>query len=226
MPRSPTLYGSSVGKKVAMAVTGLLLFLFVVGHMFGNLKVFQGAAKFDAYAEFLRAVGSPLLGHGQFLWIARIVLLVAVLVHVTAAIQLTRLSRAARPVGYRHRLRPEASTYASRTMRWGGVIIAAFVVYHLLHFTFGSVHPDFVAGSVYHNVVVGFQIWPVALAYVIAMGALALHLYHGLWSVFQTLGANSPKYNSLRRPLAAVLALIIFLGFVAVPVSVLTGVVR
>lgn len=111
-------------------------------------------------------------------------------------------------------------------MRWGGAIIAAFVIYHLLHFTFGTVHPDFVAGSVYHNVIVGFQDWIVAGSYMVAVGVLGMHLYHGVWSVFQTLGANNPRYNRLRRPAATAAALIIFFGFVAVPLSVLAGLVQ
>lgn len=209
-----------------MAVTGIVLFLFVVGHMLGNLKIFQGPEKFNAYAEFLREIGDPILGHGQFLWIARLGLLLAVGIHIVAAVQLTRMSRAARPVKYKRALEPDASTYASRTMRWGGAIIAAFVIYHLLHFTFGTVHPDFVAGSVYHNVIVGFQDWIVAGSYMVAVGVLGMHLYHGVWSVFQTLGANNPRYNRLRRPAATAAALIIFFGFVAVPLSVLAGLVQ
>lgn len=209
-----------------MAITGLVLFFFVTAHMLGNLKVFQGPEKFDAYAEFLREFGEPLLGHSQFLWIFRVGLLLAIALHIVAAVQLTRMSQQARPVRYQHRLIPSASTYASRTMRWGGVIIATFVVYHLLHLTVGAAHPDFVAGSVYHNVVVGFRNWIVTLAYVVAMGVLSLHLYHGVWSTFQTLGAGRAERSPVRRSLAAGVALVIFLGFITVPVSVVTGVVR
>lgn len=226
MRRALTLYGSSIGKKVMMAVTGLILFLFVVAHMVGNLKIFSGPAKFDAYAAFLREIGVPLLGHSQVLWTLRLVLIASVVIHILAAIQLTRMSRKARPLGYRRSLVPSASTYASRTMRWGGVIIAAFVTYHLLHLTFGSAHPDFVEGSVYHNVVVGFQNRIVAAAYIVAVGVLGLHLYHGVWSTLQTLGASSSVYNRYRRPVAAAVALVVFLGFAAVPVAVLTGAVR
>lgn len=226
MRRAISLYRSSVGKKVMMAATGIILFLFVVAHMLGNLKIFQGPEKFDAYAEFLRDVGAPIFGRSQLLWVFRVVLLLAVAVHIVAAIQLTRKSQGARPVRYKRSLDPSASTYASRTMRWGGVILAAFVTYHLLHFTVGTVHPEFVAGSVYANVVVGFQNRLVAGAYIVAMAALALHLYHGVWSTFQTLGVNEPAYNRFRRPMAAAVAIVLFLGFIAVPVSVLTGIVR
>ncbi|MFQ5705161.1 MAG: succinate dehydrogenase cytochrome b subunit [Gemmatimonadales bacterium] len=224
MQRVFNLYRSSVGKKVMMAATGVIFFLFVLLHMFGNLKAFSGAEKFDHYAESLREMGAPILGHGQALWIVRVVLLLAVTVHVVAAVQLWRMSKSARPVPYQHGLEHAASTYASRTMRWGGVIIFLFVVYHLLHFTTGSVHPDFVPGSAYHNLVVGFQSWPVAVAYIVAMCALAMHVYHGVWSGLQTIGANHPRYNRLRRPFAAVVAVIIFLGFVSIPVSVLAGI--
>ncbi|NIM50697.1 MAG: succinate dehydrogenase [Gemmatimonadales bacterium] len=225
MRRVLSLYRSSVGKKILMAATGVIFFLYVFAHMFGNLKAFQGPEKFDHYAEFLREVGAPVFGHGQVLWIARVVLLVCVAVHVLAALQLWRMSAVARPVKYGRRLEPEESTYASRTMRWGSVIIFLFVVYHILHFTVGSVHPDFIPGSAYHNLVVGFQVWPMALAYVVVMFVLCLHLYHGVWSGLQTLGANHPRYNRYRRPFATVVAGVIFLGFISVPISVLIGII-
>ena len=225
MRRLFTFFRSSIGMKVVMAVTGLILVLFVIGHMVGNLKVFQGPEKFDAYAEFLREVGYPLVGHGQLLWVVRTVLLISVIVHIAAAVQLTRMGVGARPVRYR-RWTPDASTYASRTMRWGGVIIFAFVVYHLLHLTFGTAHPDFVAGAAFHNVVVAFRVWPVTAAYVVATVALGFHLYHGAWSVFQSLGGNHPDYNRYRRPLAGAVAVAVTLGFMAVPIAVVTGLVR
>ncbi len=221
-----SLYRLSIGKKIVMAATGLVLFLYVLGHMLGNLKAFQGSEKLNAYAEFLREVGAPALGHGQLLWIIRIVLLVAVGLHAVSAWQLARMSQLARPVAYQHRLERDASTYASRTMRWGGVVIFLFVIYHLLHFTVGSAHPDFVAGSVYRNVVIGFQSWPVASVYVAAMLALGMHLYHGVWSMFQTFGMNHPRHNPFRRLFAAVLAVVIVVGFLAVPVGVLTGILE
>lgn len=225
MRRVFALARTTVGQKAVMAVTGIILFGFVLMHMLGNLKVFQGPAKLDAYAEWLREVGSPLLGHGQLLWIVRGVLLVATGLHLWSAFVLTRVSRAARPVRYR-RLESVESTYASRTMRWGGVLIALFVAYHLLHLTFGSVHPDFRTGSVYHNMISGFRVWPVSAFYIVAMVALSLHLFHGLWSLFQTLGWNHPKYNRYRRAFATVFALVIGVGNISMPVAILLGLVR
>jgi len=222
MKRVVGLYGTSVGKKIAMASTGIVLVLFVIVHMIGNLKLYQGPERLNAYAEFLREAGGPALGRGEVLWIARIVLLAAVLIHVTAAIQLARQSRAARPVGYR-RTPHEELTYASRTMRWGGIIIFLFVVYHLLHFTTGTLHPDFIAGDVYHNMVVGFQSWPTSVAYMLAMLALGFHLYHGIWSMTQTLGVNHPRCDRLRRPIALLIAGAVVLGNLSFPISVLAG---
>jgi len=224
MRRVLDLYRSSVGKKVIMALTGVVLVLFVLGHMAGNLKAFQGPEAFNHYAEGLREFGDPFLPRTGALWIARLGLLAAVGLHVLAAVQLTRMSHGARSVGY-GKEESLVFSYASRTMRWGGVIILAFVVYHILHFTTGTVHHDFVAGDAYHNLVAGFQNPWIALSYVVAVGALAFHLYHGIWSTFQTLGLNHPKYNRFRRPLAGVLAGLTFLGFITVPVGVVAGVI-
>jgi len=225
MRRVLSLYRSSVGKKILMAVTGVIFVLFVLAHMYGNLKAFYGPEYFNHYAEFLREVGAPLFAHGQLLWLFRIVLLLAVGVHVLMAFQLWWMSKQARPVRYAKALQPEESTYASRTIRWGGVIILSFVVYHILHFTIGTVHPNFVAGAAYENLVIGFQSWPVVIAYSVAMVALCLHLYHGVWSGLQTLGANHPRYNRYRRPLAFVVAGIVFIGFMTVPVSIVAGII-
>ncbi len=222
MSRLTRWYATSVGKKIAMAATGVLLVLYVVVHMLANLKLYQGPEQINAYAEFLREAGAPVLARGQFLWLARAVLLAAVLVHVVAAIQLARRSRAARPVGYRTPPHDELS-YASRTMRWGGVIIALFVVYHILHLTTGDVHPDYVPGEVYHNVVAGFRSWPASLAYMLAMLALGLHLYHGIWSMTQTLGINHPRVDRFRRPVAAMVAGAVMLGNLSFPIAVLAG---
>lgn len=219
------LVHSSIGQKIQMAVTGVILFAFVVGHMLGNLKAFQGPEKFNAYAEFLRAMGQPVFGHAQLLWLIRLVLLVAVVVHIVAAVRLIRMSHAARPERYRRSLQPDASTYASRTMRWGGVIIFLYVAYHLMHLTFGNAHPAFVPGDPYHNLVTGLAAWPVSAVYILAVSVLGLHLYHGLWSGMQTLGLNHPAYNNLRRPAAALVALLITAGYITVPVGVLTGVI-
>jgi len=146
-------------------------------------------------------------------------------VHMAAAWQLTRQSTAARPVAYKRAPHLEMS-YASRTMRWGGVIILLYVIYHLMHMTFGNAHPFFVAGDVYHNLVYGFQSWPVVLAYLVATGALAFHLHHGVWSALQTLGAAHPRYDGYRRAGAALTAVVVSLGFASVPVAVITGWLR
>lgn len=225
MRRVFALYRTSVGKKIAMAVSGIPLIGFVIVHMAGNLKVYQGREAFNHYAEGLRVFGAPFFAQGQVLWLLRIALLAAVLVHIAAAAQLFLQSRRARRVGYR-RFDSLAFSYASRTMVWGGLIILGFVVYHLMHFTFGNAHPDFVPGDAYHNFVTGFRVLPVSLAYIAAMIPLGLHLYHGTWSVFQTLGANHPRYNRYRRPLAALVAITVVLGNVSFPVAVLLGWVR
>ena len=208
-----------------MALTGAILVLWVIGHMLGNLKAFLGPQSINQYAEGLRTVGEPFFPRGSILWMVRIVILASVGIHILAATQLTLLSRSARSVGYRKAPHLEQS-YASRTMRWGGVIILLYVIYHLLHLTFGRVHPDFVAGDVYHNLVTGFQAWPVVAAYVVATAALMFHLYHGIWSATQTLGAAHPHYDRFRRALSASVAVLLFAGFVSVPAAVLLGVVR
>jgi succinate dehydrogenase / fumarate reductase cytochrome b subunit len=221
-----TLIRSAVGKKALMATSGLVLFGFVLGHMAGNLKLYLGAESLNHYAEWLREVGTPLLPPSGLLWIARAVLLAAVGIHVWSAWQVTRMDRRARPVDYADR-RVVKATYASRTMRWGGVIILLFVLYHLAHFTFGPAwaHPDFIPGDVYHNVVAGFRIWPVSAFYLVAQAALALHLYHGLWSLFQTLGWNHPRFNPWRRTFARAFALVILVGNASFPIAVMAGLV-
>ncbi|HEX6288903.1 MAG TPA: succinate dehydrogenase cytochrome b subunit [Herpetosiphonaceae bacterium] len=229
-----TLYRTSIGKKVVMAVTGIILVGFVVAHMVGNLKVFLGAEAINAYAGFLRDVGEPLFPREALLWVARIVLLVSVVLHITAATQLTIQDRASRPQRYAVH-KPVQATYASRTMRWGGVIVLLFIIYHILHLTLGQV--GFAAGQylhedpnngfqVYANVVNGFRNPLVSLFYIVAMGAVGLHLYHGVWSMFQTLGLNSVKFNSLLRGLAMVTALAVVLGNISIPIAVLTGILR
>lgn len=223
--RDLTLWDSTVGKKIMMAVTGVILIGFVVVHMIGNLKVYQGAEAFNHYAEGLRTLGEPFFGYGQVLWILRIILLAAVIIHIVAAVQLVLHSRKARSIGYRKYDGDMAFSYASRTMTWGGLIILGFVIYHLLHLTFGSAHPDFVPGDVYHNFVAGFQSWPVSIAYILAMIPLGFHLYHGFWSMLQTFGATNPQFNHVRRPIAAVLAGSVVVGNISFPVAVLAGVV-
>lgn len=208
-----------------MAITGALLFGFILLHLIGNLKVFQGPEKLNQYAAWLREMGGPVLGHGQALWLLRIALIVAVVLHMTSALQLWRMSAAARTDRYRKR-HHEESTYASRTMRWSGIIIVLFVVYHLLHFTFGTVHPTFQPGDVYHNVVAGFQVWWVSAFYILTMVVLGAHMQHGLWSAFQTLGVSSSTSRNVQRATAIIIAWAIALGNISMPVAVLTGFVR
>ena len=209
---------STIGRKVVMAVTGLLLFGFVVAHMLGNLQVYLGPTKLDEYGAALRRL--PAL-----LWALRIGLLAAVVGHVWAASTLTLTNWAARPRGYR-KTRYQESSYASRTMRWSGVILFLFVVYHLLHFTLGNVHPDFVEGGVNHNFVTGLQVPWVSAFYVVAMLCLGLHMYHGVWSLLQTLGLNHPRYNQLRLAFATFITAVVVIGNISMPVAVLTGLIR
>ncbi|MEW6368743.1 MAG: succinate dehydrogenase cytochrome b subunit [Acidobacteriota bacterium] len=211
-------YGTTIGKKVFMAVTGLCLFGFVLVHMIGNLQVYAGQARLDAYAAFL--------AHNEkLLWVARLALLLLVALHIIAAVQVWWRNRGARPVEYRGKA-DLGIDYAARTMVWSGPIIAAFVLYHLFHFTWGTVHPSYIVGAVYHNVVTGFQVPWVAAFYIIANFLLAVHLYHGLWSWFQTLGLEHPRYNALRRVFAVGLSVLIGIGNISIPLSVLTGLVR
>ena len=173
-------YTSTTGKKAVMAVSGCILFLFVLGHLIGNLQIYEGPEKLNGYAVLLRT--EPAL-----LWAVRAVLLAMVLLHIWASVQLAARNIGARPMGYQKK-KATGSSYASRTMYWSGPIILAFVIYHLLDFTFGKVNPHYEPGNVYGNVVASFQVIPVAVFYIIAMLLLCLHLYHGLWSMFQSLG--------------------------------------
>jgi succinate dehydrogenase / fumarate reductase cytochrome b subunit len=211
---------STIGKKVVMAVTGIMMIGFVVAHVTGNLLVFRGAAPMNEYSAFLKSLGG-------LLWAMRLALLLAVLLHVIAAVQLTRRSRAARPVKYRGR-QPQVSTVASRTIRWGGVLLAVFIVLHLLHFTTGTIRPagSFSHTDVYANVIASFRIWWVSALYLVAMAALGLHLFHGTWSAVRTLGIARPAADPLHRRLAMILALALFVGFSVIPLAVLAGWVR
>jgi succinate dehydrogenase / fumarate reductase cytochrome b subunit len=212
-------WDSSVGKKIVMGATGLILVGFVIFHMAGNLQFFAGAERFNAYSHLLQ---HDLI---ELTWLLRIGLLVAVVLHVTAAVQLTRRNWAARPDGYTRR-DPQVSTYAARTLRWGGVYLLLFIPYHLLHFTTGTVHPAFVKDGAYGNVVIGFQVMWVGLFYLGAMFFLALHLYHGTWAGFRTLGMARPSGDPLRRRLALAVAVLVPLGFSLLPLSVMLGFVR
>lgn len=217
---SPTFLGSTVGKKIVMAVTGLVLFGFVLVHMIGNLQLYLGPAALNAYGELLRT-----FLHGAGIWIARTVLLACVGLHVWAATALTLTNRDARPIGYR-KWQAKESTYAGRTSRWSGFILLAFILFHLAHLTTGQLHPTFVPGEVYQNVVSGFSNPLVSGFYIVAMLLLGLHLRHGVWSLMQTLGLNHPRYNSLRQVVAAGFATVIVVANISFPVMVLAGVVK
>ncbi len=228
MRRVVALYRSTVGKKVLMAVSGFIWFGFLIGHMAGNLKAFTGQESFNHYAEFLRHMGEPLVPPTFLLWVARGLLILALGVHVLMAFQTWGRSRSARQAGYRKEEQLSFS-WASRFMRWGGVLILVFIVYHILHMTLGTVHADFRPADAsghyaYHNLVTGLSNPLVAGFYILAMAAICLHLWHGIWSMMQTLGANHPKYRDFRRPIAVGFALVIFLGFISVPISVLAGI--
>ena len=210
-----------------MAVTGLLLALFLYAHMLGNLKIFFGGATFDHYAHWLRTIGTPLLPAGWYLWLQRTVLTVAVLGHIAAATILARRARAARPVRYAHRPKVRGS-YAARTMRWGGVIILLFVVYHILDLTTGTLNPQGAAGQPYGNVVADFAParWYVTLFYTLAIVAVGFHLRHGLFSAVRTLGQQTARGERIARATALVLSLILVVGYLSVPFAVLTGLVK
>lgn len=211
-------YRTSVGKKLVMAVTGLVMAVFVLAHMLGNLQIYQGPEKLNHYAQLLRT-SMPLL------WTVRGLLLLAVGLHIIAGVQVTLQDWRSRPRGYAIIKYKEAGL-ASRTMIWGGLVIAAFVVYHLLHLTLGSAHPDFLPGDVYRNVVTGFQVPLVSGFYILANVFLAVHLYHGMWSWFQTLGFAHAKYNRARRVFATLYAVVIGVGNVSIPLAVLAGFVK
>lgn len=224
MRRVYSLYSTSVGKKFTMAVSGAIFVLFVIVHMFGNLKVYLGPEAFNHYAEGLRSFGEPFLGHEWFLWAFRAGLIGFLLIHTIAAWQTSRQSWAARGEKYRKK-ENLVFNYASRTMRWGGVVLLLFVLYHLLHLTTGTLHPDFVQGDAYHNFVTGFRSLPVVAVYSAGMIALGLHLYHGTWSAFHTLGFDGPRVRKWREPFALGVALIVVLPNLSFPVAVLTGVI-
>jgi succinate dehydrogenase / fumarate reductase cytochrome b subunit len=204
-----------------MAVTGLIMVGFLLLHMLGDLKIFFGPRDFDGYAHWLRTIGEPVLHGSWFLWSQRVLLAAAVVMHVTAAAQLSRRDRLARPQQYAHGLRARAS-YATRTMRWGGVIVALFIVWHLLDLSFGLVNPHFAAGRPYRNVVVDFQVWWINLIYIVAVVLVGLHLQHGFASAARTLGSANTTIQLVGTGIAA----LITVGFIAVPIGVMTGLVR
>lgn len=211
-------YRSTLGRKVVMAVTGAVLVVFLLGHVSGNLLMFRGAEAMNAYAAFLK-------GSAAILWSVRLVLLLSLVLHVHAAWSLTRQNRAARPAGYAS-LKRQSSTFSAMSLRVGGVILFAFLVFHILHFTTGTLHPMFDVHDAYGNVVIGFSVPAVVLFYLLAMAALALHLHHGVWSLFQTVGWNHPHVNPLRRRVATLLSILVPVGFSAIVLAVAFGMIQ
>ncbi len=222
--RAITFYGTTIGKKVVMAISGLVWVGFLVGHMAGNLQAFPlfgGYEKFNAYSEFLRHTPS-------LLWGTRFTLLGAIALHVHAAFSLWARNNDARPRAYAQR-KDQATNYAALTMRYGGLTLIAFIIYHLLHLTLGMTGPagyEFDPTNPYNNLVHGFQNPIIAGFYIVAQCALAMHLYHGAWSLTQTLGGDHPKYNGLRQAVAVGATLLIVLGFISLPISVQTGILQ
>jgi succinate dehydrogenase / fumarate reductase cytochrome b subunit len=210
-------WNTTNGKKAVMATSGAVLFGFIVTHLADNLQIYLGPERFNDFAHLLHSLEGPL-------WVVRSILILAVLAHIWSTIQLALVKSHARPMGYM-RYQPSKSTYASRTMYMSGPIVAAFVVYHLLHLTFGMGGTAFDPSDPYGNVVAGFRVPAVSIAYIIAMALLCLHLRHGIWSAFQTLGFHHPNYTPRLRALATLIALIIFFGFISIPISVMAHVV-
>ena len=210
-PTNPVLrfWRSAVGKKWIMAVTGIMLLGFVFAHMVGNLKIYLGQTHLDEYAEWLRNLGEPALPRTALLWIMRVGLIGAFFLHIISAAQLTRMNHRARPTKYQSPRDYAAANFASRTMRWTGVIVGLYLIFHLMDLTWGNANPDYVRGNTYANVIHSFQRVPVAIVYMLANLALAFHIFHGAWSMFQSLGINNPKWNNLRRNFAIGFATII-----------------
>ena len=217
--RRVRFYEASAGKKVVMAVTGVALFGYVIGHLLGNLQIFEGPDALNSYAHFLHS-------HEGALWVARVGLLAAVALHIVASVQLWVLNQKARPIAYVRKDNVPAS-YAARTMKWSGPIIAAFVIFHVLHLTTGNIVPLQSAPAdspdAYDNVIIGFQQHPaIAIFYIIAIVLLSMHLYHGLWSMFQSVGISHPRYTPKLKRGAAILAILIAIGYISIPVACMT----
>jgi succinate dehydrogenase / fumarate reductase cytochrome b subunit len=224
-------YSTAVGKKAVMAVTGIILLGFVLVHMLGNLKLYYPDAELhlNEYGAWLRTIGEPALPHTGFLWILRVVLIISFVLHIHAATTLTLMNRRARPVKYQGGYSFAAADYANRTMRWSGVIVGLFLIFHLMDMTWGwhVVHQDFVEGQPYRNLWHSFspERWPVSIVYIVANIALGLHIYHGAWSLFQSLGWANPRFNSWRRGFAGAFAAVIVIGNVSFPIAVLSGLI-
>ena len=225
------LYSTAVGKKYVMAISGLAMIGFVVFHMIGNLKMYFGQADLDHYAEFLKELLYPIAPKGVVLWILRGGLIAMLVLHLHAAWSLTRLNRHARAVKYQGPRDYQVANFASRTMRWTGIIVLAYLVWHLLDLTFGTVNAigtggEFVRGEVYNNIVRSLDRPLVAAFYVVANILLGIHLFHGAWSFFQSLGWNNPRFNAWRRGFAVGIATVVVVGNVSFPVAVLAGIVK
>jgi succinate dehydrogenase / fumarate reductase cytochrome b subunit len=225
------LYSTAVGKKYVMGVTGIGLMGFVLFHMIGNLKMYQGAEALDSYAEFLKKLLYPLAPKGVILWLLRGGLITMVVLHIHAAWSLTQLNRKARPVKYQSARDYQIASFASRSMRYTGIVVLLFVVWHLLDLTFGVVNTvgadgEFVRANVYENVVRSFERVPVSVFYIVANIALGIHLFHGAWSLFQSMGWNNPRFNKWRRAFATGFATVVVVGNVSFPVAVLAGIVN
>ena len=223
------LYSTAVGKKYVMAITGIAMMGFVVSHMIGNLKMYLGEEDLNGYAEFLTRLGYPLAPENVVLWIMRAGLVGALLLHLHAAYSLTVMNRRARAVKYQSARDYQIANFASRSMRLTGITVLLFLVWHLLDFTFGVTNTlgdgNFDKKQVYDNVVRSFERVPVSIFYIAANLALGVHLYHGAWSLFQSLGWNSPRFNHWRRMFATAFAAVVVIGNVSFPVAVLAGIV-
>jgi succinate dehydrogenase / fumarate reductase cytochrome b subunit len=217
-------YRSAIAKKWLMAVSGIVLLGYVLAHMIGNLKVFLGAEHVNEYAEWLRDLGEPVFPRTWVLWGMRIGLAGALVVHVVSAVQLTRMNHRARPVRYQSPRDYAAANFASRTMRWTGILVGLYVIFHLLDLTWGNANPDFIRGNPYHNMIDSFRRVPVAIAYIVANIALGIHIFHGAWSMFQSLGWNNPRFNAWRRYFATGFAGLIIAGNVSMPLLIVTKV--
>lgn len=229
LPWPIRFYKTDVGKKYVMAITGIVGLGFIVFHMLGNLHTFEGSEQLNHYAEGLREIGEPIAPRTFLVWIGRIGLLTALALHIHAAFSLNASNRRARgTVAYEGERSYLAANYASRTMIWTGVIILLFIVWHLADLTWGTevANPDFVRGEVYANLIASLDRWPVFLLYVIAQGALALHIWHGAWSLFQSVGVNNPRFNHWRRNFATALAAIVAIGYLTVPFGILFGIIH
>lgn len=229
LPWPLKFYSTSVGKKWVMALTGIGLIGFVVAHLIGNLKVFLGKSgagiyQIDEYGESLRTLLHPIMPNQVVLWIMRVGLMTMIAVHVHAAYSLTMMNHRARPVKYQSKRDYIAANYASRTMRVSGIIVGAYLLFHLADLTWGWANPDFKPGQVHHNLNATFDRPLVVALYVIANALLSLHLYHGTWSLFQSLGLNNPRYNPARRVVATGIAALIGVGNCLIPILIAAGV--